>query len=98
LRCIVSDLPEHLLVGDSPPSGPPSCTPGAVEDDDVDFIAGEGWLAASAICCGSVVRDVGASRTTDTPFSRLVAPPSTGRVVATAQVGGVHHRNDRATA
>ena len=34
----------------------------------------------------------------DTPFSRSVAPPSAGRVVATPQVGGLHHRYDRVAA
>ena len=34
----------------------------------------------------------------DTPFSRSVAPPSAGRVVATPQVGGLHHRYDRIAA
>ena len=34
----------------------------------------------------------------DTPYSRSVAPPSAGRVVTTPQVGGLHHRYDRAAA
>jgi hypothetical protein len=34
----------------------------------------------------------------DTPFSRSVAPPSAGPVVATPQVGGLHHRYDRVAA
>ena len=34
----------------------------------------------------------------DTPFSRSVAPPSAGRVVATPQVGGLHRRYDRVAA
>jgi hypothetical protein len=34
----------------------------------------------------------------DTPISRSVAPPSAGRVVATPQVGGLHHRYDRVAA
>ena len=34
----------------------------------------------------------------DSPVSRLIAPPSAGRVVATAQVGGLHHRYDRVAA
>jgi len=34
----------------------------------------------------------------DPPFSRAVAPPSAGSVVATPQVGGLHHRYDRVAA
>ena len=34
----------------------------------------------------------------DPPISRVVAPPSAGRVVATALVGGLHHRYDRVAA
>ena len=34
----------------------------------------------------------------DPPISRSVAPPSAGRVIATAQVGGLHHRYDRVAA
>ena len=34
----------------------------------------------------------------DPPISRSVAPPSAGRVVATPQVGGLHHRYDRVAA
>ena len=34
----------------------------------------------------------------DPPFSRAVAPSSAGRVVATPQVGGLHHRYDRVAA
>ena len=34
----------------------------------------------------------------DPPFSRAVAPPSAGRVVATPQVGGRHHHYDRVAA
>jgi putative transposase len=34
----------------------------------------------------------------DSPISRLVAPPMAGRMVATSQVGGLHHRYDRIAA
>jgi putative transposase len=34
----------------------------------------------------------------DAPISRPVAPPSAGRIVATPQVGGLHHRYDRTAA
>ena len=34
----------------------------------------------------------------DTPTSRPVMPPSTGRIVATSYVGGLHHRYDRVAA
>jgi putative transposase len=34
----------------------------------------------------------------DAPISRLVMPPSAGCIVATPQVGGLHHRYDRAAA
>jgi putative transposase len=34
----------------------------------------------------------------DTPIPRLVAPPTAGCVVATPQVGGLHHRYDRVAA
>src|ERR671911_1596953 len=34
----------------------------------------------------------------DTPTSRPVMPSSTGRIVATPQVGGLHHRYDRTAA
>jgi putative transposase len=34
----------------------------------------------------------------DAPTSRPVTPPSAGRIVATPQVGGLHHRYDRAAA
>ena len=34
----------------------------------------------------------------DSPMSRPVMPPSAGRIVATPQVGGLHHRYDRAAA
>ena len=34
----------------------------------------------------------------DTPIPRSVAPPTAGRVVATPQVGGLHHRYDRVAA
>jgi putative transposase len=34
----------------------------------------------------------------DPPVSRLIAPPSAGRVVATPPVGGLHHRCDRVAA
>jgi transposase InsO family protein len=34
----------------------------------------------------------------DVPITRPVMPPSVGRIVATAQVGGLHHRYDRAAA
>jgi transposase InsO family protein len=32
----------------------------------------------------------------DVPLTRSVMPPSAGRIVATPQVGGRHHRDDRA--
>jgi transposase InsO family protein len=34
----------------------------------------------------------------DTPESRSVQPPGSGRVVAVAQVGGLHHRYERRAA
>ena len=34
----------------------------------------------------------------DSPLPRPVQPPSTGQVVATAEVGGLHHRYDRVAA
>ena len=34
----------------------------------------------------------------DTPLTRPVQSPSAGRVVATAEVGGLHHRYDRIAA
>ena len=34
----------------------------------------------------------------DAPIARPVAPPSAGRIVATPQVGGLHHRYDRVAA
>ena len=34
----------------------------------------------------------------DAPISRQVMPPSAGCIVATPQVGGLHHRYDRAAA
>jgi len=34
----------------------------------------------------------------DTRISRPVKPPSAGRIVATPQVGGLHHRYDRTAA
>ena len=34
----------------------------------------------------------------DAPIARQVAPPSAGRIVATSQVGGLHHRYDRVAA
>ena len=34
----------------------------------------------------------------DAPISRPVTPPSAGRIVATPQVGGLHHRYDRTAA
>jgi len=34
----------------------------------------------------------------DAPMSRPAMPPSAGRIVATPQVGGLHHRYDRAAA
>jgi transposase InsO family protein len=34
----------------------------------------------------------------DAPMSRPVLPPSAGRIVVTPQVGGLHHRYDRAAA
>jgi len=38
------------------------------------------------------------ARDKDPPLSRPVMPPSAGRIVATPQVGGLHHRYDRAAA
>jgi hypothetical protein len=35
---------------------------------------------------------------TDAPIARPVLPPSAGGIVATPQVGGLHHRYDRAAA
>ena len=34
----------------------------------------------------------------DTPITRAVTPPSAGRIVATPEVGGLHHRYDRIAA
>jgi putative transposase len=34
----------------------------------------------------------------DVPITRPVMPPSVGRIVATSQVGGLHHRYDPAAA
>jgi putative transposase len=34
----------------------------------------------------------------DTPITRPVSPPSAGRIVATPEVGGLHHRYDRIAA
>jgi hypothetical protein len=34
----------------------------------------------------------------DAPIARPAAPPSAGRIVATSQVGGLHHRYDRVAA
>jgi len=34
----------------------------------------------------------------DAPVSRTVAPPTAGAIVAIAQVGGLHHRRERAAA
>jgi transposase InsO family protein len=34
----------------------------------------------------------------DTPIMRPVSPPSAGRIVATPEVGGLHHRYDRIAA
>ena len=34
----------------------------------------------------------------DTPQSRPVTPPSAGHIVATPEVGGLHHRYDRIAA
>jgi transposase InsO family protein len=34
----------------------------------------------------------------DSPESRLVQSPSAGRIVATPEVGGLHHRDDRIAA
>ena len=34
----------------------------------------------------------------DPPITRPIMPPSAGRVVSTPQVGGLHHRYDRAAA
>ena len=34
----------------------------------------------------------------DAPISRPVLPPSAGHIVATPQVGGLHHGYDRAAA
>ena len=34
----------------------------------------------------------------DSPTSRLVMPPSTGRIVAVSEVNGLHHRYNRAAA
>jgi hypothetical protein len=34
----------------------------------------------------------------DTPCPRPVTPPSTGRIVAIPEVGGLHHRFDRIAA
>ena len=34
----------------------------------------------------------------DAPIARPVAPPSSGRIVAASQVGGLHHRYDRVAA
>jgi putative transposase len=34
----------------------------------------------------------------DTPVTRPVSPLSAGRIVATSEVGGLHHRYDRSAA
>ena len=34
----------------------------------------------------------------ETPYPRPIAPPSTGRIVAIPEVGGLHHRYDRIAA
>ena len=34
----------------------------------------------------------------DAPITRPVSPPSAGRIVATPEVGGLHHRYDRIAA
>jgi hypothetical protein len=34
----------------------------------------------------------------DSPRPRAIAPPSSGQIVATPQVGGLHHRYDRRAA
>jgi hypothetical protein len=34
----------------------------------------------------------------DTPITRPLVPPSAGRIIATPEVGGLHHRYDRVAA
>jgi putative transposase len=64
-------------------------------------------IAVNAVALHRVLRDYVAyylrSRThlaldKDAPISRAVTPPSAGRIVATAHVGGLHHRDDRLAA
>jgi putative transposase len=49
------------------------------------------------VCVATVVAWVDALGK-DTPITRPVAPPSAGRIVATPEVGGLHHRYDRVAA